>query len=259
MKEILQTAKDIARSSGEILKDYWQDRTRCNIEEKGINDLVSTADRESERHIREAIVARFPDHLILGEENGLTGSGEVQWMVDPLDGTSNFLHGYPWWAVSIGIRVRTEWMIGVVYNPLSGDLFWASRGEGAFRNNSPIHVSEPNIKDRGFIATGFPFKAHERIDDYLAIFKSIFMHARNIRRTGSAALDLAMVASGVFHGFFEFGLSPWDFAAGAVLIREAGGVFTDIYGGDTCFETGNILAGAPGIHRYMNSLIRPVK
>ncbi|HPR63025.1 MAG TPA: inositol monophosphatase family protein [Thermoanaerobaculia bacterium] len=258
MKEILAVARRAALAAGDLLRSRWECHEAPRGEAKAPYDLVSEADRASEEIIRSIIHRAFPDHAILGEEDGLQGSGDTQWIVDPLDGTANFLHRYPWWSVSIGVRAGDRELAAVVHNPLTGDLFTAIKGHGTMMNDRQVRVSTPSPLSMGFIATGFPFRHREKLDRYLSIFHSVFLQSRELRRTGSAALDLALVASGVFHGFFEFSLSPWDIAAGTLLVREAGGIVTDFEGGPDFMESGDIVAASPDIHQLLLRIINEI-
>ena len=225
-------------------------RAGLAVSTKAKNDFVTEADRASERAIVELLRRRHPGHRILAEESGSlaaadgeTGEDEIEWLIDPLDGTANFLHGYPAYAVSVACRRGAELLAGVVYDPEGGNLFSAARGAGARWNGEAMRVSEHPGLAGAFLATGFPFKAHDALSLYLEVFAGIFREAGGIRRCGAAALDLAYTAAGVFDGFFEFRLAPWDIAAGAVLVREAGGVVVDLDGGEAFLEGGNVLAG----------------
>lgn len=254
---LIEIASAAARAGGEILASYWRRLPRESVAEKGRNDFVSRADRESEAAIIAAILAAFPADAILGEEGGRReGSSGREWIIDPLDGTSNFISGFPFWCVSIAVRRRGEIVAGVVWDPLSGELYEAERGAGARRNGERLAVSDRGSVEGAFLATGFPFRAKELIDVYLSIFRELFLKARAIRRAGSAALDLALVASGVFDGFFEFQLSPWDIAAGAILIEEAGGALTDFSGGGSYLESGNVIAGTRGVAEGILAAVR---
>jgi myo-inositol-1(or 4)-monophosphatase len=255
---VLAAAIDAARAAGEILHSYWRRLPADAIVEKARNDFVSRADRESERAIFERIHEKFPDDAFLGEEGGRSGKqGRRTWIVDPLDGTANFISGFPFWCVSIALRDGSEIVAGVVWDPLRGDLYAAEKGAGSFRNGERLAVSPRRDLEGAFLATGYPFRARDTIDVYLKIFRSYFLKARGIRRAGSAALDLSHVAAGVFDGFFEFRLSPWDIAAGEILIREAGGLMADFAGGPGFWERGNVLAGAPALVEEMIALAAP--
>ena len=250
MSAVLDAGVAAARAGGEILLGYWRNLPRGSVEEKQKNDFVTHADRESEERIIAAIRDRFPSDAFLAEEGGArTGAakGAREWIIDPLDGTSNFVSGFPFWCVSIAAREGEALTAAVIWDPLRGELYTAERGGGAFRNGARITVSGRPGLAGAFVATGFPFRNREKIDTYLALFRAVFLEARAVRRAGSAALDLAYVAAGVFDGFFEFRLSPWDVAAGALLIEEAGGVVTDYDGGSAYLERGNVLAGTRGV------------
>jgi myo-inositol-1(or 4)-monophosphatase len=246
---LIEAAAEAARAGGEVLLANWRNLPRGSVEEKTKNDFVTHADRESEERIIAAIRGRFPRDTFLGEEGGRREGhdGDRVWIIDPLDGTSNFVSGFPFWCVSIAAREGGCLAAAIVWDPLRGEMYAAERGSGAWRNDTRLSVSGRPSLDGAFVATGFPFRNRQKIDDYLRLFKAVFLHARAIRRAGSAALDLAYVASGVFDGFFEFRLAPWDVAAGALLIEEAGGRITDFDGGARYLDSGNVIAGAPGV------------
>jgi len=246
---LVEAAVAAARSGGEVLVANWRNLPHGSVEEKTKNDFVTHADRESEERIVAAIRERFPEDAFLGEEGGrrMGREGARVWIIDPLDGTSNFVSGFPFWCVSIAAWEGEELVAAVVWDPLRDEMYTAERGSGAWRNGTRLAVSGRPGLEGAFIATGFPFRNRHKIDSYLALFKAVFVHARAIRRAGSAALDLAYVAAGVFDGFFEFRLAPWDIAAGALLIEEAGGALTDFDGGKGYLERGNVVAGSPGV------------
>ncbi len=248
---LVEIAIEAAHAGGEVLLANWRRLPQASVSEKQKNDFVTFADRESEERIVESIRAAFPTDCFQAEEGGAHGGGSSDegrtWIIDPLDGTSNFIAGFPFWCVSIAARENGRLVAGVIWDPLRGEMYAAERGGGAFRNHDRIAVSRRDGLAGSFLGTGFPFRAHEQLDQYLALFRSVFLEARAIRRAGSAALDLACVAAGVFDGFFEFRLSPWDIAAGAVLIEEAGGRVTDMNGGPLSLDRGDILAGSPGV------------
>ncbi len=256
----LDAAVEAARRAGDLLLGHFGSLDPSEVEEKGRNDVVSRADRESEALVKELLLGACPGDLFIGEEGGVTGSNAdaPAWIVDPLDGTANFVRGFPHWAVSVGRTAGGrdgELVLGVVWDPVKGDLFVAEKGSGAFRNGRRVGVSPRDGLAGAFLATGFPFRVQSRIDTYLRVFKAVFLEAQSIRRAGSAALDLAYVSCGVFDGFFELGLSPWDSAAGAVLVSEAGGLVTDFEGGGAWRERGNILAAGPGVHAALARLV----
>jgi myo-inositol-1(or 4)-monophosphatase len=247
---LLDAAVEAAAEGGRVLLANWRNLPRGSVEEKKKNDFVTHADRESEERIIGVLKGRFPADAFLAEEGGErggSGAGARVWIIDPLDGTSNFVSGFPFWCVSIAAREGEELVAAVVWDPLRDEMYTAERGGGAWRNGARLAVTGRPDLDGAFIATGFPFRNRHKIDTYLALFKAVFLHARAIRRAGSAALDLAYVAAGVFDGFFEFRLAPWDVAAGALLIEEAGGVLTDFDGGKRYFDRGNVVAGPRGV------------
>jgi myo-inositol-1(or 4)-monophosphatase len=245
---VIDLAMEAARRGGEILLSWWRRLPAGSVEEKARNDYVSRADRESEAAIVDVLLGRHPDDGVLGEEGARReGTSGREWIIDPLDGTANFIAGFPFWCVSIAARENGRIVAGVVWDPLRQEMYAAERGGGAFRNGERLRVTNRASAQGAFLATGFPFRAHESIDRYLAIFRALFLEARAIRRAGSAALDLAQVAAGVFDGFFEFRLSPWDIAAGAILIEEAGGDLRDFDGGPRYLETGDVIAGPSGV------------
>lgn len=261
MKSSLDVAVAAAREAGELLLGHFGRLDASLVEEKAANDVVSIADRESEAVIRRVVLGAFPSDRFLGEETGLSGLDEASpsWIVDPLDGTANFVRGFPHWAVSIA-RTRGgllgEIEAGVVWDPVKKDLFSAELGAGAFRNEHRLRVPSRADLNGAALATGFPFRQAHKIDRYLSIFREVFLKVRSLRRAGSAALDLAYVGAGIFDGFFEFGLSPWDTAAGALLVTEAGGRISDFDGGDSWRTRGNVLAATPGVHAALVATMR---
>jgi myo-inositol-1(or 4)-monophosphatase len=254
----LAEVESIARLGGSRLLEHWRSLSADQVTEKSRNDLVTVADLASERTIVEAVRARFPDHRVLSEEAGWsdrTGAGPT-WIVDPLDGTTNFVHGIPQFAVSIGVAVDGRVDYGVVFDPVKGDVFTAARGCGATWNGDPCRVSGHDGLEGSLLATGFPFKAHQLLDPYLAIFRDVFLRCKAVRRPGAAALDLAYTAAGLFDGFFEFQLSTWDTAAGAILIEEAGGMITDMDGGADYLTSGNVVCGSPAVHAGLLAVVQ---
>ena len=254
--KFLEVAVAAAQAGAGVLRrTFGSDDLR--VEQKARNDFVTRADRESERAVVDVIQEAFPDHSILGEEGGVygAGGGEVEWILDPLDGTSNFLRGVPYFCTSVACRRGLDTLVGVVLDPLRDDLFTAVAGEGSRRNGQSIRVRPSAGLQGAFLATGFPFKAHPALDPYLDVFRDVFLEAQAIRRCGAAALDLAYTAAGIFDGFFEFRLAPWDLAAGCLLVQEAGGVATDLDGGADYLSGGNVLAGAPELHRDLLAIL----
>lgn len=247
-QSLAHAAGQAARAGGEVLLSYWRRLDPRLVSQKGANDFVSRADRESEQAIVESLLARYPKDGVLGEEGGRrSGTSGREWVIDPLDGTSNFIAGFPFWCVSIAARENGRTIAGAVWDPLREELYHAARGSGAFRGAQRLRANALPSVDGAFLATGFPFRAKDLLDPYLDLFRALFLRARAIRRAGAAALDLAHVAAGVFDGFFEFRLSSWDIAAGALLIEEAGGVVTDFQGGGEYLETGDVVAGSRGV------------
>ena len=256
---LLALAMTAAQAGGEVLRSYFGRLEAGEIEEKGQNDWVSAADRESEAVIAAFLRRQTPDLGFLAEEGGMRAGGRTVWVVDPLDGTANFVRSFPHFAVSVGLVEDGVPIVGAIYDPMRDELFSAARGRGAFRNGRRLRVSARERLDGAFVTTGFPFRVRRHIDTYLAVFREVFFRAGAIRRPGAAALDLAHTAAGIFDGFFEFNLSPWDLAAGAVIVREAGGTVTNLDGdGGEIFARGNVLAASPGVHRDLLALVRPL-
>ncbi len=257
LNKYLDVAKEAALMAGIVLKERFRKLCPSMIDEKAKNDFVTEADRKSEEIIKSHIWSHFGDHDILAEESlRKRNDSPFLWIIDPLDGTLNYIHGLPFFAISIALEIKGELAVGLIYEPLKENIYSAIRGQGAFKNGKRIHVSRSNTLNTSLVATGFPFRIKDIIDNYLRVFKELFMHATGIRRCGSACLDLAYTAEGIFGGFFEYGLSPWDVAAGALLVREAGGEVTDFQGGNQYVKTGNTIAGSKGVHQEMLKIIR---
>src|SRR3954469_9374845 len=256
-KNDVELACDAARRGAAVLLKHWEQLGKEDADLKSRNDWVSRADRESETAIISVIREQCPNDAILGEEGGMSFEGTTgrTWIIDPLDGTSNYLQHFPVWSISIGLQTNAEIPAGVVYEPLRDIFFSAERGAGAFRNGAPMHVSNQEGLDSSFLATGFPFRAQQFVSVYCAIFQEVISVAKGVRRAGSAALDLAYTAAGIFDGFFQLHPAPWDVAAGALLVLEAGGVISDFSGGDRWLERGNIIGAAPGVHGDLLRLI----
>lgn len=254
-----EIATEAARRGAEVLLSHWRQLDKNDADLKARNDWVSRADRESEAAIIECIHQYCPTDAILGEESGTSATppdpSRRTWVIDPLDGTSNYLQHFPFWSVSIALRDRDEVIAGVIYEPLHNELFTAELGAGAYRNGARMRVSDHQKLEGAFLATGFPFRAQKYVTVYTAIFGEVISVVKGVRRAGSAALDLAYTAAGVFDGFFELHLSPWDVAAGAILVREAGGVVTDFSGGDRFWQSGNIVGASPEVHGKLLELI----
>ena len=250
----LSIAVQAAQKAGRILvKNYGQLRP-SQIKTKAENDFVTIIDKQCEETIISTIHKSFPHHQILAEESGRgfkNDSRQPIWIIDPLDGTSNYIHQIPMFCVSIGVLFQNDLKVAVVADPIHAELYTAIRGQGAFLNKKRIHVTSTQLLSGAFIATGIPFRAKSRFDEYIVSFEKISTGSVNIRRCGSAALDLAYVAAGKFDGFWEIDLSPWDIAAGALLVEEAGGRITDMWGGNDYLKTGDILGANPHIHSQL--------
>jgi myo-inositol-1(or 4)-monophosphatase len=256
-KNDVELASDAARLGAAVLLKHWEQLGKEDADLKSRNDWVSRADRESEAAIIALIREHCPNDAILGEEGGMSfeGTSGRTWIIDPLDGTSNYLQHFPVWSISIGLQTNSEITAGVVYEPLRDIFFTAERGAGAFRDGVPMRVSNQEGIDSSFLATGFPFRAQQFVSVYCAIFQEVISVAKGVRRAGSAALDLAYTAAGIFDGFFELHLSPWDIAAGSLLVTEAGGVFSDFSGGERWLRRGNVVGAPPGVHRDLIALL----
>lgn len=241
MHPLVNIAVSAARSAGNFIMRYYERSDQLQIERKAKNDFVTQVDRGAEQEIIRLIHKAYPQHAILAEESGASGENEVTWIIDPLDGTTNFLHGIPHFAVSIGIQVRGKLEHGVIYAPCTQDLYVASNGSGATLNSRRIRVSQCKEMERALIGTGVPLR-EEFLDRYTPMLRNIAANTAGIRRAGSAALDLAYVAAGRLDGFWEFNLKPWDIAAGVVMVQEAGGVVRAIDGSDDVLKDGHILA-----------------
>jgi len=255
----LATAMTAARRAGGIILKHLGQLSASDVQTKQAFDFVTKVDGWSESAIIETIREKFPSHAFLAEETlKQTDAGAYRWIIDPLDGTTNYIHGYPVFSVSISLEFGGEIIVGVVFDPLRDELFHAVRGRGAFLNDREIRVSGTTILANSIIATGFPFRAKDMIDLYLSAFRKIFFEVSDIRRAGSAAIDLAYVAAGRCEGFFEMNLGPWDMAAGSILITEAGGTVTDFGSGNDFLSTGNIVAGNKHIQPGILEIIREV-
>ncbi len=258
VSELREACAEAARRGGAILRDKWgQVRT---IEFKGGIDLVTDADRASEAALLAFIRERFPGAAILAEESGASGAGAggLRFFVDPLDGTTNYAHGVPHFAVNVAVADARGLAAGATYDPLRDELFTAGRGQGARLGPDPLARSARSVLDGALLVTGFPYDVHQRPDYPLALFGAFIRRARAVRRLGSAALDLAYVAAGRFDGFWELGLKPWDVAAGILIAREAGALVSDMWGGDGMLESGDIVAATPALHRPMLDVIASV-
>ncbi|MBM2829432.1 MAG: Inositol-1-monophosphatase [Gammaproteobacteria bacterium] len=249
MQPMLNIAIRAARAAGNIIIRHIDHIQDLLVSTKGRNDFVTEVDRQAEAIIIDTIHKAYPNHAILAEESGPQGNNDYQWIIDPLDGTTNFLHGFPQFAVSIALQHKGVLTQAVVYDPLRQELFTSSRGDGAYLNDRRIRVSRQKYLEGALLGTGFPFKEQQRFEQYLDTFRALSSLTAGIRRAGSAALDLAYVACGRLDGFWEFGLEPWDIAAGALLIEEAGGMISDISGEEDYLNVGDILCGNPQVYK----------
>lgn len=257
MHPTLNIAIRAARNAGNLIMRSLQHVEHLEVTTKGKNDFVSDVDRLAEQEIINVIKKAHPDHAIMAEESGVTGDSDTVWIIDPLDGTANFLHGFPHYCVSIGVMVKGRMEHGVIYDPMRDELFTATRGAGAQLNERRIRVSKQKGLSNSLIATGFPFKYHQHFPAYTEMFQAVFPEVADLRRGGSAALDLAYVAAGRVDGYWEIGLQKWDLAAGILLVEEAGGVVSDFTGGNQHIENGNIVAGSIGVHSALLEHITP--
>jgi len=254
---MLNIAIKAARKAGQIINRASLDLSQIKVGVKQQSDYVTEVDRAAEAVIIDTLRDAYPDHSILAEESGSSGSSDYQWIIDPLDGTTNFIHGFPQYAVSIALAHKGVLTHAVVYDPSRNELFTASKGAGAFLNDKRIRVSNRAKLAESLIGTGFPYRMFEHVDNYIAIFRELTRKTAGLRRPGAAALDLAYVAAGRTDGFWEFGLSPWDMAAGALLITEAGGLVGDLTGEPGFLASGNMVAGNPKIFAQLLQVIAP--
>lgn len=254
MNDFKECAVEIAREAGMFLKNRLN--SEHTIDYKGEINLVTEADKISEGMITSKIASLFPDHDILAEEFTYTIRGsDFRWIIDPLDGTTNYAHGHPFFCVSIALERLDTMIVGIIYDPMLDEMFVAEKGKGAFLNDRAIHVSNTNRVIEGLLATGFPYDIREDSHNNLNYFNTMILKAQAIRRAGSAALDLAYVAAGRFDGFWELKLNPWDIAAGWLLVEEAGGIVTDMQGKDYYLESPSILASNGRIHKEMMDVL----
>jgi myo-inositol-1(or 4)-monophosphatase len=252
-----EAAREAARRAGVVLRRRFRETAALQVETKGLHDFVTEVDREAETAVIDHLRSLYPEHAILAEESAPRApEAALRWIVDPLDGTTNFIHGVPTFAVSIALEDREGLLAGVVYDPFHDEMFHAHRGGGAYLDGAPIRCTHVPALDDALIATGFPFRELERLDRYLSAFRAFVRGTSGLRRAGSAALDLAFTACGRYDGFWEVGLSPWDIAAGALLVREAGGAVTDAIGGNDFLTSGQIVASGTAIHREMLEITR---
>ncbi len=257
MQPLLNIAVRAARRAGEIIVRSMNRLESLTVSSKGRNDFVTEVDRAAEQEIIATIRRHHPQHAFLAEESGASGEHDTRWIIDPLDGTTNFLHGFPVFAVSIACQVKGRLEHAVVYDPMRQELFTASRGAGAHLDNHRMRVSKARTLDGALVATGFPYRANIRyLDAYLGMFRAVTEQAAGVRRPGAAALDLAYVAAGRVDAFWEIGLSPWDTAAGTLLIQEAGGRIGTLTGGEYR-QAGHIVAGTPKVYAALLEMLAP--
>jgi len=257
MHPMLNTAVKAARRAGSIINRAALNREGLEVRAKHRNDFVTQVDKAAEDAILAIIRQAYPDHAVLAEESGVSASvkSEYRWIIDPLDGTTNFIHGFPQYCVSIALQHQGVTSQGVVYDPAKNELFTASKGHGAYLDDRRIRVAKcAQLKD-ALVGTGFPFKELARLDLYTRQLRNVITNSSGVRRAGAAALDLAYVACGRLDGFWEMGLAPWDMAAGALMIQEAGGMVGDLAGAQDWLESGDIVAGTPKVfHQLLETL-----
>ncbi|MEX0729200.1 MAG: inositol monophosphatase family protein [Aquisalimonadaceae bacterium] len=256
MNPMVNIAVRAARNAGNVIVRNMDRLDRIRVEAKGLNDYVSEVDRMAEREIIDVLHRAYPDHQILAEESGAQGHNDHVWLIDPLDGTTNFLHGLPHFCVSIALQVKGRLEVGVIYDPVRQELFTAHKGGGAALDGRKLRMRAQKSIEGRLIGTGFPFRQPKNMDCYMEMFRAVSRRAGDLRRAGSAALDLAYVASGRLDGYWEIGLEPWDLAAGALLVREAGGMVGDFDGSEHYISNGNIVAGSP---KLFHDLLKEVQ
>ncbi len=261
MHPILNIGIKAARRGGQVISRASRDISQLTVSTKQQSDFVTEVDRAAEAEIIAVIREAYPQHAILAEESGAiggsAGDSEYQWIIDPLDGTTNFIHGFPQYAVSIGFAHKGVMTHAVVYDPNRNELFTASKGAGAFLNDTRIRVSKRAKLEESLIGTGFPYRMFDHIDAYVAIFRELSQKTAGMRRPGAASLDLAYVACARLDGFWELGLSPWDIAAGSLLITEAGGLISDFAGESDYMNTGNVIGGTPKVFAQLVQIVAP--
>jgi myo-inositol-1(or 4)-monophosphatase len=259
MQPLENIAVTAARAAGNFIMRHLDRADALKVTRKSRNDFVTEVDRGAEAEIVHTIRKAYPDHAVLAEEGGADGKHDYVWIIDPLDGTTNFLHGFPHFAVSIAVQHKGKLQHGVVYAPCTQDLYVATRGSGAVLNNRKVRVSKTKELDDSLVGTGVPIRSGARLDEYVPQLRVVVEKTAGVRRAGSAALDLAYVACGRLDAFWELGLNSWDMAAGVLLVEEAGGVVSDLYGGDDPLKTGNVLAANTKMHEQLAPLLRAAK
>lgn len=257
MQALLNTAVKAARAAGDVIMRYSRRVHQLDVRSKARNELVSQVDVMAENIVINTIRERYPDHAILGEEGGAQGEHDTVWIIDPLDGTTNYLQGFPMYAVSIGVQVKGRMEAGVVYDPSREELFTALRGSGAKLDDRKLRMDSKKELTGSLIGTGFPYRENDRwMEQYLNQLRAVMQVAGDCRRPGSAALDLCYVAAGRLDGFWEFGLQPWDYAAAALIVREAGGIVSSLTDDGDYMETGNLIAGPLKLHNELERLLK---
>jgi len=257
MHPMINIAIRAARSAGTVLTRYFEHADSLTVSAKGLNDFVTEVDRAAEQAIIQVLQKAYPNHGILAEESGERSGDAFQWVIDPLDGTTNYLHGFPHFAISIALKHKGVLEHGLIYDPLRNEMFTATRGAGAQLNERRIRIAQRKGLQGALLGTGFPYRDHSQMEAYLGMFRELARETAGIRRPGAASLDFAYVAAGRLDGFWELGLAEWDMAAGALLVKEAGGTVSDIAGGGRFLETGNVIAGNLKIHGAMTRAIKP--
>jgi myo-inositol-1(or 4)-monophosphatase len=257
VQPLLNIAVRAARRAGEVIVRSMNRLESLTVSSKGRNDFVTEVDRAAEQEIIASIRRNYPQHAFLAEESGRSGEHDTLWIIDPLDGTTNYLHGFPVFCVSIACQIKGRLEHAVIYDPTRGELFTASRGAGAHLDNHRMRVSKARTVEGSLVSTGFPYRANlQYLDAYLAMLRAVTEQAAGVRRPGSAALDLAYVAAGRVDAFWEIGLSPWDTAAGTLLIQEAGGRIGTLTGAEYQ-QGGHLVAGTPKVYAALLELIAP--
>jgi myo-inositol-1(or 4)-monophosphatase len=255
---MLNLAIAAAKAASDILMENFGKIRASDIREKSKNDFLTFVDERTETEIINIIRDSYPSHTILAEESGhQRENSDYEWIIDPLDGTKNYISGIPIFAVSIGLRYQDKMQLGVITDPFKNDIYYAEREKGAYFNGDKISVSRTENIENSLLATGFPFKFKEQLPAYINSFQKLFQHCSGIRRMGAAAIDLAYIAAGRFDGFWELGLNSWDMAAGVIIIKEAGGKITDFWGGDDYLFGGHVVASNGLIHEQMLDHIKP--
>ncbi|MDP5214264.1 inositol-1-monophosphatase [Pseudoalteromonas tunicata] len=259
MHPMLNIAVRAARNAGKVILRACEDLSKLEVSQKGTNDLVTNVDRDAEAVIRDTILKAYPTHSLVGEELGehKGTDSDYLWVIDPINGTTNFVKGIPHFAVSVALKVKGRTEQAVIYDPIRGEIFSASRGQGAQINSKRVRVSKSNELAGTVLATSWPYRHKHHLEAYSKAFNALFVHATDIRNSGCPALDLAYAAAGRADGYFAIGLKPWESAAGLLLIKEAGGMVVDFAGGNNYEVSGNIICAAPKLSQSMVKEMRP--